>query len=88
MDDASLSDDVRLNDGRLVDHHLAIGVHDTNVVSSKSHEFHAASIDDHLRSENSGNDVSSKNSGKCGLIKSRDSVGNGSKSGIGGSKDG
>lgn len=88
VDDTSLSNDIGLDDSGVVDHDHTIHVHDLDLVTGKSHELNTSSINDHLGGEDTRNNMPGKHTGKSSLVKSGDSVGNGSESSIGWAEDG
>jgi hypothetical protein len=88
VNDTTISNDIRLNDGRFVDHDTHSVKHDTDGSTGQGFKFYASGSDYISSSENAGNDVSRKNSGKFIRAQSSDSICNVPKGIIGGAKDG
>jgi hypothetical protein len=88
VNDTTNSNDIRLNDGRFVDHDTHSVKHDTDGSTGQGHKFYASGSDNISSSENAGNDVSRENSGKFSRAQSTDNTCNVPKGIIGGAKDG
>jgi hypothetical protein len=82
------SNDIRLNDGRFVDHDTHSVKHDTDGSTGQGFQFDAPGSNNISSSEDAGNDVSRKNCGKLSRAQSSDSICNVIKGIISGAKDG
>jgi hypothetical protein len=88
VNDTPISNDIRLNDSRLVDQDTHSVKHDTDESTGQGFKFYASSSDNISSSENAGNDVPRKNSSNFIRAQSSDSICNVPKAIIGGAKDG
>jgi hypothetical protein len=90
VNDTTNSNDIRLNDGRFVNHNILAIKHDSEVGSRQGLQLNASSSNNVSSSENASNNMTCKNLSECSFISGQasDDLGNVGKGKVGGSKDG